>query len=128
MRRTRMAASKRLLASACTGVRPSGQTVTSWPMRGSSLRMNSCSDCSSSTNNTRRLLCGGCVAKGDLLGDGGWQRQADDERTAPAGAGAGRLDLAAVLADDALADRQAQPGTLARAFGREERLEDLVQD
>src|SRR5436190_15084920 len=107
MRRSRMAASKRVLASACTAARPSGQTVTSWPMRGSSLRMNSWSDCSSSTNNTRKLLCGGCVAKGDLLGDGGWQWQADDERTALAGAGAGRLDLAAVLADDALTDRQA---------------------
>src|SRR5262249_21541012 len=45
--------------------RPSGQTVTSWPNRGSSERMNSCSDSSSSTNRTRRLLCGG-VAKSFL--------------------------------------------------------------
>src|SRR4051794_13099047 len=134
MRRSRMAASKRVLASACTAARPSGHTVTSCPMRGSSERMNSWSDCSSSTNNTRRLLCGGCVANGDLLdecrgvGPTSWQWQADDKRAAVAGARAGRLDLAAVLADDALADRQSQPGALARAFCRKKRLEDLVQD
>ncbi len=37
---------------------PFGQTVTSCPSRGSSVRMNSWSDRSSSTNRTRRRLCG----------------------------------------------------------------------
>src|SRR5439155_10417255 len=122
--RSRMAASNFVAWRALSADRPSGQTVTSCPMRGSSERMNSCSDCSSSTNRTRRLLCGGCVANGDLLGTGdcGGQRQADDERAAQPRTGTGRLDLAAVLADDAVADRQAQAGALAGAVGREERL------
>src|SRR5437763_1203768 len=83
---------------------------TACPIRGSSERMNSCSDCSSSTNRMRRLLCGGGVANGHLLDFGGrrGQRQPDDERTAVPGAGAGRFDFAAVLADDPVADRQAQ--------------------
>src|SRR5262249_35641393 len=51
------AASNVLFSSTLRAARPSGQTVTSWPRRGSSERMNSCSDFSSSTNSTRRLLC-----------------------------------------------------------------------
>ena len=43
------------------------------------------------------------------------------------GAGAGRLDLAAVLGDDPVADRQPQPRPLAGAAAREERLEDVLQ-
>src|SRR5438876_345663 len=43
------------------------------------------------------------------------------------GAGALRLDLAAVLADDQVADGQPQAGALAGAATREERLEDVVQ-
>src|SRR2546421_9381233 len=127
MRRSRMAASKVVFSSALTAARPSGQTVTSWPIRGSSVRMNSWSGTSSSTNSTRRLLCGGAAKRLLLrLGRGGRQRQADDEGAALAGAGAGRLDLAAVLADDPVADRQPQPGALARAAAGEERLEDVL--
>ena len=53
-------------AEAGYGYPPSGQTVISWPRRGSSERMNSWSDFSSSTNRTRSDWCGG-VAKRLLL-------------------------------------------------------------
>src|SRR5437764_3391382 len=54
------------------------------------------------------------------------ERQAHHKGAAAIRAGAGRLDLAAVLRDDAMADRQAQAGALAGAAAREERLEDVV--
>ena len=45
-----------VFSRALTAALPSGQTVTSCPKRGSSVRMNSCSDFSSSANKMRRLL------------------------------------------------------------------------
>ena len=43
---------------AAAAVRPSGQTVTEWPMRGNSRLINSCNADSSSANRTLRPLGG----------------------------------------------------------------------
>jgi hypothetical protein len=53
-----MAASNVAFSMTRRAVRPSGQTVTSWPSLGSSARMSSWSETSSSTKRTRRLLGG----------------------------------------------------------------------
>src|SRR5260370_36166339 len=123
MRMSRMAASKVLFSTAFSAARPSGQTVTSCPRRGSSERMNSCNDFSSSANRMRRVLCGK-VAKRFLLD---WlsrlERQAHGERAAPLRSRAVRLDLSSVLTDDTVADGQPQAGALAGAAARVERLE-----
>ena len=57
----------------------------------------------------------------------GWQRQPDGEAGALAGGGLD-LDRAAVVLDDAVADRQAQAGPLADRLGGEEGVEDPVAD
>src|SRR5262249_2222745 len=49
------------------------------------------------------------------------------ERRAPALAGAGGHDLALVLADDPVRDREAQAGALAHTSAREEGLEDVLE-
>src|SRR6516162_5399034 len=97
---------------------PSGQTVTSWPRRGISERMNSCSDFSSSANRMRRLLCGDAAKHLLLEGlrrhvrrDAGptttWrrvQREPHREGAPPVQTRARCLDLSSVLADDTMAD------------------------
>src|SRR5262249_60545648 len=57
---------------------------------------------------------------------GGSGRRGVDAPACPAPA-TRRLDLAAVLADDQVADRQPQPRALARAAPGVERLEDVLQ-
>src|SRR3954452_15900851 len=128
--RSRMAASKVAFSMTRRADRPSGQTVTSCPRRGSSARISSWRDTSSSTNRTLRLLGG--VANSVLrLGRGrlpcraerqdavavvlpqrGGERHPHRERTALPRAAAGHPDLAAVLGDDVVADEQPQPGPL----------------
>ena len=66
MRRSRIAASKAAFLTASMPVLLSGQTVTSWPSRGSSVRMNSRRWASSSTKRIRSRLCAGVVATHDL--------------------------------------------------------------
>src|SRR5262249_33323978 len=127
MRRSRMAASNVLFSSALSAARPSGQTVTSCPSRGSSERMNSCKDFSSSTNSTRRLLCGG-VAKRLLLHQfRGLERQTHREGAAAMAAGTGRFDLASMLRDDPVAYRQTQAGPFPAAALGVKRLENVFE-
>src|SRR5690606_10310223 len=59
-------------------------------------------------------------------GRGCRQRQADDEARADAGSGCD-ADDAAVLLDDLVRDREAEPGALADRLGREERIEDAFE-
>ena len=73
-----------------------------------------------------------CRAVGGLRFGLGFQfgtmpRQEDAERGALAGLGI-HVDKAAGLLDDAIHRREAKPGALADFLGREERLEDLVDD
>src|SRR5947208_5109966 len=116
MRKSRMAASKVAFSRAFTAALPSGQTVTSCPKRGSSERINSCNDFSSSANRMRKLLCG--VAKRFLLDDFGarqeclahWgklKREADREGASLIQARAEGVDLSSVLTNDPMADGQA---------------------
>src|SRR5262249_21257571 len=119
---------KVLFSRALRAARPSGQTVTSCPMRGSSDCMNSCSDFSSSANRMRRLLCGGVAKRFLLDGLSRLQREPDRERTPLVQTRAGRLDLASMLINDAMADGQAQPRSLAGAAAGKERLKNVFQD
>src|SRR4051795_4374869 len=116
--RSRMAASKVAFSIALRADRPSAQTVTSCPSRGSSARINSWRDTSSSTNRTRRLLGGvansvlrlgrgrlPCRAERQgplavLLPHRGGERHPHRKRTALPRAAAGHPDLAAVLGND----------------------------
>src|SRR5207244_12757290 len=101
--------------------------VTSWRRRGSSQRMSSWSDFASSTNKSRRLLCGG-AAKGLLLHRlSRLERQAHGESAALVQARTGCLNLSSVLSDDPMADGQAQAGPLAGTAAREERLKDILK-
>src|SRR6266851_4523328 len=126
MRRSRMATSNLLFSNTLSAARPSGQTVTSWPKRGSSERMNSCSDFSSSTNRMRRLLCG--VGKRFLLdGLSRLKREADRKGASLIQTRAKGVDLSSVLTDDAVADGQAQPRAFAGAAAGKERLENVLQ-
>src|SRR4051794_3977418 len=124
--RSRMAASKVAFSITRRADRPSGQTVTSWPRRGSSERISSWSDTSSSTNRTRRLLGGVAnsvlrLGRGRLpcraerqdplavvLPERGGERHPHRERAALPGAGTRHPDLAAVLGDDVVANEQPQ--------------------
>src|SRR5947208_2401572 len=105
IRRSRIAASKVFFSNALTAALPSGQTITSCPSCG--IR--------------------GAVATVAQLG-GLLRRQPHREGAALAGTGAGGRNLAAVAADDPMADRQAQTRALARSAAREERLEDILQN
>src|SRR5262245_37736373 len=157
MRRSRMAASKVDFSMTFRADLPSGQTVTSWPRRGSSERMNSCSDSSSSTKRTRRHLCGGVAnsflrlfgrmprpaAPSDredvgpaqrlglraraFLDLGRLDRHTNCEGTSLVRTSAGGQDRATMLIDDLMANEQAEPRPLACPATREERLEDVVQ-
>src|SRR5581483_1933770 len=108
-RSTRMQ-SYELRLSAATAVSPSGQTVTSCPMRGSSRLISSCSDFSSSANSSFSRSCG-LVAMGDLLRFCG-QRQHHAEARTQAGPVAVDVDAAVVIGNDAVGDGQSQPDTL----------------
>src|SRR5438132_11277861 len=55
------------------------------------------------------------------------QRKRDAELRATAGAGACGLDLAAVIGDDAIDNRQPESGALASALAGEERLEEVLE-
>src|SRR5260370_1651460 len=136
MRKSRMAASKVAFSRAFTAALPSGQTVTSCPKRGSSERINSCSDFSSSANRMRKLLCG--VAKRFLLDDFGagqkclahWGMltwEANREGASLIQARAEAVDPSSVLTNDPMADRQTQTGSFAGATAREKRLEKIFQ-
>src|SRR5260370_12542908 len=136
MRKSRMAASKVAFSRAFTAALPSGQTVTSCPKRGSSERINSCSDFSSSANRMRKLLCG--VAKRFLLDDFGARQEclahwgmlkweADREGASLIQARAEGVDLSSVLTNDSMADGQAQPGSSAGATTGEDRPQTIPQ-
>src|SRR5215211_702795 len=143
--RSRMAASKVAFSRTLRAVRPSGQTVTSCPRRGSSARISSWSETSSSTNRTRRLLGGvansvlrlepgrlPCLAERQgpvrrVLRQRGSERHPHRERTPLAGSGARRPNLPAVLRHDVVADEQPQPGPLPRPAAGIERFEDVLQ-
>src|SRR5262245_1978755 len=127
MRRSRMAASNFAFSRALTAALPSAQTVTSWPRRGSSARMNSWSDFSSSANRMRRALCGGAAKRLLLDGLRRLHGHAHREGAPLARAAAGRLYLSSVLAADPVADRQPQSRAFPRPAAREERLEDVLQ-
>src|SRR3954452_19315720 len=141
--RSRMAASKVAFSSTRRADRPSGQTVTSCPRRGSSERINSWSATSSSTNRTCRLL-GGVASSVLRLGRGrlpcraerqdpvavvlperGGERHPPRERTALPRAAAGHPDLAPVLGDDVVADEQPEPSPLPGPASGIERLENV---
>src|SRR5687767_13622066 len=143
--RSRMAASNVAFSITRRADRPSGQTVTSCPRRGSSARISSWSDTSSSTNRTRRLLGGvansvlrlgsgrlPCLAERQdtlavVLRQRGGERHPHRERAALPRARARRPDLAPVLGDDVVADEQPQSGPLPGPAAGIERLEDVVQ-
>src|SRR5256885_1041394 len=96
---------------AAMAVTPSGQTVTSCPMRGNSRLINSCRDFSSSAKSSFNRLCG-LVTIGALLLFF-CQRQADAELGPFVGSVAVDLDLAVVVGNDSVRDGQAQPDSLA---------------
>src|SRR5438270_3283885 len=92
------------------------------------MRMNSCSDFSSSTNKTRRALCSGGMsglvlpyAFCHLL------RQSYDKRTSLVPARAGSFDLPAMLRNDAMADGEPQARAFPGAAAREEGLEEIFE-
>ena len=116
-----------LRSSAARAVVPSGQTVASWPIRGNSRRISSCNDFSSSANSSFRRLCGLAAIGRTPSAIMRRQRQADAERRAAAGAVAGGFDVAAVIGNDAIGDRQSQPDPLPAAAAGEERLEKVLQ-
>src|SRR6185295_15916873 len=123
-RSTRMQ-SYELRLSAATAVSPSGQTVTSCPIRGSSRLINSCNDFSSSANSSFRRLCGlvAMIALLLLLG----QRQAHAKFRATAWPVAVGLDLPVVISDDAIGNRKPQSDSLTGAAASEEGLEQMLE-
>src|SRR5260221_7055084 len=94
-------------------------------MRSNSIRMSSWSDRSSSANRSLRRLRG-LVAMAALLLSFG-ERKRDAELRAATGTGAGGFDLAAVIGDDAIDNRQAQPRALAAALAREEWFKEMFE-
>src|SRR5262249_2550995 len=99
-------------------------------MRSSSMRMSSWSERSSSANsNFNRLR--GLVAMADLLLDSVdlrfRQRQRDVELRPVPRAGACGFDLPAVVAHDAIYDRESQAGSLPAPFAGEKRLEQMLE-
>src|SRR4030067_1920259 len=112
-------------SSAAAAVSPSGHTVTSCPMRGSSSRITSWSDFSSSANSSLSPFRGGVLIFDLLRSLGEWESDAEG---GPA-AGPARLgvNLAAGLGDDPVRDGKPQPGPLPRSPSGEERFKDVFE-
>ena len=181
IRRSSRAASYEPFSRARRAAVPSGQTVTSWPSRGSSICIRSRRWASSSANRIRRppwcdfsmrlvssvrLACSS-PGRSRLRSDRSVPEPVRSGRAEPRGTGLDRvagpwigrlavglgrrrssdgwigsrtvnvapwpspglvgLDLAVVLADDPVGDRQAQAGPLADLPLGEERLEDVLE-
>src|ERR1700740_156747 len=107
-------------SSAAPAVSPSGQTVTSWPNRGNS-KLMSCWRCvSSSAKSSFNDFLGDFGLMGKLLGgEGGGKPQTELRPATRSFAMCGKRAL--MVGDDAITDREPQPGALAPAAAREER-------
>src|SRR6056297_717829 len=122
--------SKASFCRAAIAVKPSGHTVTLYPIRGNSSRINSCRLRSSSANNTRMIgaACLGCLSRLIAVTLTSLNGQGNDQlRTVSRSVTLGGYH-ATVTTDDLEGDTESQTGPAAISPPGKERFEEMFGD